>query len=292
MSVSDICIRRPVFTWVLMAIPVVLGIVAYFELGVDLFPKVDFPVVSIQAALPGASAEEMESSVTKPLEEVVISISGIDELRSITREGQSTIIVRFVLEKDGDVGAQEVRDKIASIQNALPEGVDTPLVNKFDLDANPIITIGISAAATCAKSPRSPSGRFRNRCKRLRVLAMCSCRADAVARSTCASIWTGWLPSDYRLRMCAARCKTQNLEIPGGIVDQGQRELVLRTLGRVDTSEKFNDLIIANRGNYSIRIRDVGVAEDSIEEPRGAQSAGRTERSFALCAETIGNQHG
>ncbi len=99
MSISDICIRRPVFTWVMMAIPIVLGIVAYFELGVDLFPKVDFPVVSVSAALPGASAEEMESSVTKPLEEVINSISGIDELRSITREGQSTIIIRFLGEK-------------------------------------------------------------------------------------------------------------------------------------------------------------------------------------------------
>jgi HAE1 family hydrophobic/amphiphilic exporter-1 len=127
-----------------MAVPIVLGIAAYFELGVDLFPKVDFPVVSITAALPGASAEEMETSVTKPLEEVINSIAGIDELRSITREGITTLIIRFVLEKNGDVGAQEVRDKISSIITRLPDGLDTPLVNKFDLDANPIMTIAVS----------------------------------------------------------------------------------------------------------------------------------------------------
>ncbi len=144
MSLSDICIRRPVFTWVLVAVPVVLGIVAYFELGVDLFPKVDFPVISVSAALPGASAEEMESAVTKPLEEALNTISGIDELRSITREGNSTLVIRFVLEKDGDVGAQEARDKISSVIRQLPEGMETPLVNKFDLDAAPIITIGVS----------------------------------------------------------------------------------------------------------------------------------------------------
>ncbi len=144
MNLSELCIRRPVFTWVLVLIPVVLGIVSYFELGVDTFPKVDFPVISISASLPGASAEEMESSVTKPLEEVLNTISGIDELRSTTREGTTTVVVRFVLEKNGDVGAQEARDKISSIERTLPEGMETPLVNKFDLDAAPIITIGVS----------------------------------------------------------------------------------------------------------------------------------------------------
>ena len=89
MSISDICIRRPVFTWVLAAIPVTLGIVSYFELGVDLFPKVDFPVVSITATLPGTSAEEMETSVTKPIEEAINTVSGVNELRSTTREGMS-----------------------------------------------------------------------------------------------------------------------------------------------------------------------------------------------------------
>ncbi len=91
MNLSDICIRRPVFTWVLVAVPVVLGIVSYFDIGVDLFPKVDFPVISVSAALPGASAEEMESSVTKPIEETLNTISGIDEMRSTTREGSGIV---------------------------------------------------------------------------------------------------------------------------------------------------------------------------------------------------------
>ena len=143
-NLSDICIRRPVFTWVLVAVPVVLGIVSYFEMGVDLFPKVDFPVISVSAALPGASAEEIETSVTKPLEETLNTISGIDEMRSTTREGSVTIVIRFVLQKNGDVAAQEARDKISSVVRRLPEGIETPLVNKFDLDAAPIITIGVS----------------------------------------------------------------------------------------------------------------------------------------------------
>src|SRR5437762_1100037 len=130
MSISEICIRRPVFTCVLAAVPVVLGIVSYFRLGVDLFPKVDFPVVSITATLPGTSAEEMETSVTKLIEEAVNTVSGVNGLRSTTREGMSTIVVQFLLEKNGDVGAQEVRDKIAGIVRQLPEGMDPPLVQR------------------------------------------------------------------------------------------------------------------------------------------------------------------
>src|SRR3954468_24171081 len=115
MNISDICIRRPVFTWVLAAVPVVLGLVSYFGLGVDLFPKVDFPVVSVTASLPGASAEEMETTVTKLIEEAVNQVSGVDELRSTTREGITSVVVQFKLEKNGDVGAQEVRDKVSAV---------------------------------------------------------------------------------------------------------------------------------------------------------------------------------
>src|SRR4051812_26891967 len=124
MSISDVCIRRPIFTWVLVAVPVVLGLVAYLGLGVDLFPKVDFPVVSVTAALPGASAEEMETTVTKPLEEAINQISGVDELRSTTREGIVTLVVQFKLEKNGDVGAQEIRDKVSAILRQLPQGME------------------------------------------------------------------------------------------------------------------------------------------------------------------------
>src|SRR6516164_6301462 len=126
MTISEICIRRPVFTWVLVSIPVVMGVVSYFRLGVDLFPKVDFPVVSVTANLAGASAEEMETTVTKPIEEAVNSVAGVDELHSTTREGLTVVTIQFVLEKNGDIGAQEVRDKIATISKQLPQGMDPP----------------------------------------------------------------------------------------------------------------------------------------------------------------------
>src|SRR3954466_13239738 len=135
MSISEVCIRRPVFTWVLVAIPVVLGMVAYNNLGVDLFPNVDFPVCTVTTVLQGAGVEEMETSVTKPIEDIINTVSGIEELRSTTSEGISVVTVQFLLSKNGDVGAQEVRDKVSTILSTLPEGTEAPIVNKFDTDA-------------------------------------------------------------------------------------------------------------------------------------------------------------
>ncbi|MDZ4848241.1 MAG: efflux RND transporter permease subunit [Pirellulaceae bacterium] len=269
MNFSDICIRRPVFTWVLVAIPVVLGIVSYLELGVDLFPKVDFPVISVSAALPGASAEEMENAVTKPLEEALNTISGIDELRSTTREGSTTLVIRFLLEKNGDVGAQEARDKISSIIRQLPEGIEAPLVNKFDLDAAPIITLGVSGnrdIREVTEIAKHQIQEFLQTVPGVGNVFITGGRSRAINIRIDTDRLIAYSISIEEVRQALIR---QNVEVPGGIVDQGQREMVLRTLGRIPTAEKFNDLIVANRTGYPIRIKDIGVAEDSIEEPRG-----------------------
>jgi hydrophobic/amphiphilic exporter-1 (mainly G- bacteria), HAE1 family len=269
MSISDICIRRPVFTWVLVAVPVVLGAVAYSRLGVDLFPKVDFPVVSVVATLPGASAEEMETTVTKPIEEAINSVSGVDELRSTTREGMVTIVVQFLLEKDGNVGAQEVRDKISSILKQLPQGMDPPVVNKFDIDAAPILTIGVSGNRDIREVTEIAKHQIQEPLQT--VSGVGSVFLSGGRNRAINLIVNTDLLSSYGLSIEDVRVSLlqQNLEVPGGIVQQGPRELVLRTLGRIQTAERFNDLIIANRDGFPIRLRDVGRAEDSIEEPRG-----------------------
>src|SRR3954454_3076569 len=112
MSIWDICIKRPIFTAMLVSAPVVLGLVSYLRLGVDLFPNVDLPVVTITTTLRGASVEEMESGVTKPIEEIVNTVAGIEELRSTTKEGISQVVVEFKLEKNGSVAAQEIDAKV------------------------------------------------------------------------------------------------------------------------------------------------------------------------------------
>ncbi len=269
MNLSEICIRRPVFTWVLVGIPVVLGIVSYYSLGVDLFPKVDLSAVTISARLAGASAEEIETTVTKLIEEAVNQVSGIEDLRSTTREGMATIMIQFQLSKDGDVAAQEVRDKISSILNQLPQGMEPPVINRFDLDAAPIMTIGVSGRRDVREVTEIAKRQIQEQLQTVSGVGAVFL-SGARTRAINVIVNTEKLAS-YELSVEDVRValQTQNIEVPGGIVNQGSRELVLRTLGRMQSSDQFNELIVANREGHAIRIRDVGRAEDSVEEPRG-----------------------
>ena len=144
MALWDVCIRRPVFTAMLMAAPIVLGIFSYFRLGVDLFPDVDIPVVIISTTLRGASVEEMETNITKLIEETVNTVSGIDELRSTTKEGISTVVVQFRVEKNGQIAAEEIEAKVRAILNQLPLNTDTPIIDRFDISAAPVLSLAIS----------------------------------------------------------------------------------------------------------------------------------------------------
>src|SRR3954469_24140044 len=268
MTISDICIKRPVFTWVLVAIPVVLGLVSYGRLGVDLFPDVDFPVCTVTTVLSGASVEEMETSVTKPLEDIINTVSGIDELRSTTMEGVSTITVQFQLSKNGNVGTQEVRDKVNTILAELPDGTEAPIIDKFDTGSIPVLTIAVSGRRDFREVTELARKRIKERLETVNgvgAVTLVGGRVRAMNVVVDTDKLAGYGLSVEEVRMALTR---QNLEVPGGRVDQGPRELVLRTLGRLNTAAEFNAMIIANRNGYPIRLRDVGRAEDAFEEPR------------------------
>ncbi|APW60795.1 efflux RND transporter permease subunit [Paludisphaera borealis] len=268
MTLSDICINRPVFTWVLVAIPLVLGIVSYNELGVDLFPNVDFPVCTITTVLPGASVEEMETTVTKPIEDIINTVSGIDELRSITQEGVSIVTAQFLLSKNGDVGTQEVRDKVNTILSDLPDGTQPPIIDKFDTGSMPVMTIAISGRRDFREVTEIARRQIKERLETVSgvgAINLVGGRIRAMNVVVDTDRLAGFNLSVDDVRQALVR---QNLEVPGGRVDQGPRELVLRTLGRLTTASEFNNLIIANRNGYPVRVRDVGKAVDSNEEPR------------------------
>ncbi len=268
MTISDVCIKRPVFTWVLVAIPVVLGIASYGSLGVDLFPDVDFPVCTVTTVLNGASVEEMETSVTKPLEDIINTVSGIDELRSTTTEGVSTITVQFLLSKSGDVGTQEVRDKVNTILADLPDGTEAPIIDKFDTGSMPVMTIAVSGRRDFREVTEIARKRIKERLETVNgvgAVKLVGGRTRAMNVIVDTDKLAAYNLSVEDVRMALLR---QNLEVPGGRIDQGPRELVLRTLGRLGTPAEFNAMIVANRGGYPVRLRDVGRAEDSFEEPR------------------------
>jgi len=268
MSLPEICIRRPVFTTMLILFPVVVGVLSYARMGTDLFPNVDLPIVTISVTRPGASVEEMETGVTKKIEDVVNTVAGIEELRSTTREGVANITVQFYLEKNRDVAQQEVQGKINTILSSLPTGTEAPIVDKFDVDATPVLTLAISADRDLKELTEIASKQIKDSLSALSGVGqvlLVGGRQRAVQVSIDINKLEAYHLSIEQVRQALA---AQNLELPGGRVDQGQTELILRTRGRVREAAEFNDVIVGAANGQPIRIRDIGHAADSIEEPR------------------------
>src|SRR5215207_8568572 len=147
-ALADISIKRPVFASMLIMALVVVGLAAYTDLGVDRLPSVDLPTISVRTTLPGASPEEVETEVSEKIEEVVNTVEGIEELRSISGQGNSIVMATFNLNRDVDVAAQDVRDRVATVVRRLPENIDPPVVSKFDNDSQPVISIALSGDRT------------------------------------------------------------------------------------------------------------------------------------------------
>jgi HAE1 family hydrophobic/amphiphilic exporter-1 len=270
MTLWDICIKRPIFTAMLVSAPIVLGVTSYNRLGVELFPNVDVPVVTITTTLRGASVEEMETGVTKPVEEAVNTVSGIDELRSTTKEGISQVIAQFLLEKNGNVAAQEVDAKVRTILGQLPAGTDPPIIDKFSVDAAPVVTIAVSGRRDFREVTEISKKRIKENLETLPgvgsvVLVGGRQRAINVILDPDKLLKYENLTVE-QVRLALVR---ENQEQPGGRVDRRQSELVLRTLGRVERPQDFAKLIVGNRNGQPIRIEDIGRVEDSYEEPRG-----------------------
>src|SRR5438876_869293 len=268
MRFADVFIRRPVFATMLIASLVVLGLFSYRGLGLDLFPNIDFPIVTVTTTLKGASVEEMETGVTKVLEEAVNTIDGIDELRSITKEGLSTIVVQFVLEKSRDTAAQDVRDKVATVLAQLPVGTDPPVIDKFDVDAIPVMGIALSGRRNLREVTELARRQVKEDIETLAGVGqviMLGGQERAINISVDPDRLTAQGLSIGEVRGAIQR---QNLELPGGRLDQTRRELVVRTMGRVERAAEFGDLIVARGGERPLRVRDIGTAEDGIVEPR------------------------
>src|ERR671923_57481 len=144
-KLAEVCIKRPVFATMIVMALVVVGAASYFRLGVDRFPAVDLPTVTVRVELPGASTEEIETQLTQKVEEQINTIQGIQELRSISTPGNALVIITFVLSRNIDVAAQDVRDKVSIAQRNLPRDAKAPIISKFDNDQAPVLTIALAS---------------------------------------------------------------------------------------------------------------------------------------------------
>lgn len=267
-KLAEICIRKPVFASMLVLSLMVVGLTGYFRLGVDRFPDVDLPTVRISTSLPGAAPEEVEALISQPLEEALNTIEGIKELRSINRQGMSMIIVTFDLNRNIDVAAQDVRDRVAASLRELPREVDPPVVVKSDNDLSPVVTLALSGS----RSPRELTELADKIVKTQLERSMGVGEVEIIGGLERAI--NIWVDADrlaaYRVPITEVRAAIvrQNADVPGGNVTTPRQEQMLRTMGRFVDPQGFNDLVVASRNGSPIRIRDIGWAEDGTKEQR------------------------
>jgi len=269
-KLAEICVRRPVFATMLILALTVVGGFSFFTLGVDRFPRIDLPIVTVATANPGAAPEQIETEITDIIEGTVSTISGIDELRSTSVEGLSQVFITFVLEKDVDVAAQEVRDKVDLVRRNLPNTIDPPIIQKLDPDAAPILLYAVGARRNTIDVTSIVEKEIQEK------LQTVSGVGEVVVYGGRRREVHVYVSPDrlraYNLTVAdvATALRGQNIELPAGRVEAGAQELTLRALGRVQDAAQFSDIVVKTVDGYPVRIRDIGRAEETGVEPRTA----------------------
>jgi hydrophobic/amphiphilic exporter-1 (mainly G- bacteria), HAE1 family len=283
MKLADVSIRRPIFAFMMSAAVVVLGIASYNQLGLDLMPKTDRPTVSVRTSLPGASAEEIETQITKPVEEAVNTIAGIDELSSGSQQGNSMVRITFVLERNIEAATQDVRDKVATITNRFPRDTLPPVVQKFDPDSSPILTIAVSGDRSQKEISQIVDKNIKQVLETIENVGDITFMGDR--RREIQLLLNKDRMTAYGLTVDQVRSavERQNVEIPGGTFQTGPAEIALRTMGRIQNVDDFNKIIIAYMNGSIITFKDIGRVLDTVEEPRSvARLDGRQAVSLSI----------
>ncbi len=268
MWLADTSVKRPVFaTMVIMAL-VVMGIVSYPSIGVDLFPKVDFPIVTITTALKGASPDVMDVDVADRIEGAVNTINGVKTITSTSTESVSRTIVEFVLERDIDLAVQDVREKVSEIRNKLPDDIEEPRIAKVDPDSTPILFMNLSGNKSIRDLSTYADEVLKEQLQRISGVGNVNFYGLRLRQ---VRIWLdaakmqayGIAPSDVVLAL-----KRENIELPGGRIETQTKEYTIRIKGEFPSIPDFNDLIISYYKSAPVKIKDIGRAEDGTEERR------------------------
>jgi hydrophobic/amphiphilic exporter-1 (mainly G- bacteria), HAE1 family len=288
MKLAEVSIRRPVFAIMMSLALVTLGLFSYRTLGVDLMPKTEAPTVGVRVNLPGASPEEAETTLTKPLEEAVNTISGIDELRANANQGGAFLNITFNLEKPMDEAVQDVRDKVAGVR--FPRDATVPFVQKFDTDSAPILTLSISSD----RDPKELSEIVDTQI--LQVIETISGVGGTDVFGNRRRQIQLFLDADrlnaYNLTADQVRnaIERQNVEIPGGNFIAGPSEIALRTMGRLINVTDFKRIILSQRNGMTVTLADVGRVNDSVQEVRNVSRLdGRPSVSLSITKQSGSN---
>ncbi len=294
MIVSDICIRRPVFATVLSLAVVLIGLVSWTRLTIREYPNIDEPVVTVRTTYKGASPDIIESQVTKPMEDSLAGIEGVDVLSSISRQEDSQITIKFRLERDPDGAAADVRDRVSRVRNRLPQDVEEPVIAKVEADANPIIYLAFSSDRHSALEITDVASRIVK--PRLQTLPGAADVRVFGERKYSMRIWLdrerlaafGLTPQDVETAL-----RNQNVEVPAGRIESSEREFSVVARTDLATPAQFEAVVVRephSADGYPIRIRDVGRVEIGAESERtSARFKGRPAVALGLIKQSTAN---
>jgi len=268
MILADISIKRPVFTTMVIAALMVLGVFGYNVMSVDLFPDVEFPFVVVATIYPGAGPEAVESEVTNPIEDAVNTVSAIDNLSSTSYEGQSVVLIQFDMGSDAVEKAAEVREKIAAIRYTLPEGIKEPIVRRYDPESQPFMSMTISGPRQLKEITTLTKDVIVKRLESVDGVGSVTLVGGAEREIQIVLDRQKMEAFAVSVQQIVQEIKAANLEIPGGRVEQGNFEWTVRTLGKIADWRDFDDLIIARRQGRPVRLKDVATVVDGVAERR------------------------
>jgi len=269
MSISSTSIKRPVLATVLNIVIVIFGAIGYSNLGVRDYPSVDNPTISVRASFSGANADVIETQITEPLEAAVNGIPGIRFISSTSRDGSSSINIEFNIEVDLETAANDVRDKVSSVQRRLPADMDPAVVEKSDADAQPIFSVTLqSESRSLIDLSEFAEINFKERLQTISGVSsvgVWGSKRYSVRLRMDPILMAGYRVTPLDVRQAVTR---ENVELPSGTIEGANTELTVRTMGRLRTIEDFNNLIILRNGDRIIRFSDIGVAEIEAENTR------------------------
>src|SRR2546427_296187 len=268
MKLAETCVKYPVFTVMLIAFLVTLGVFSYRGLAVDLFPKADPATINVEVRLPGATPEEVVTGVVLPLEDAISSVSGIDEINVWSFEGFAYITCTFVLERDIEGAAQDIREKVAGAIARLPRDTLPPIITKQDPQSDPIMTLLVSGPMSRRELTEIADKQIRRVIQTVDGVGSVDLNGGQARQIRVLLDAQKLTAHNFTVLDVRSALQRENIEAPGGRMITGPQELGLRTLGRVTSAEQFGEIVIGTRGGTPVRVRDVAQVEDGAQELR------------------------
>ena len=266
MWISDTSIKRPVFATMVIMSFMVLGIVSMTRLGIDLFPEVNFPFVNVTVVYPGAGPEEVETLVARPIEDAVAGINGVKRVISTSTEGVARVGIELRLEVDPQAATAEVREKVAAIRYTLPQDIEDPTIQRFDVAALPIMTFAVGSSQPSDVTRRQVEDELKPLIEQIDGVAAVQVNGGEV-REIQVNLDPRRLEAlNLPLSQVANKLAAENLDVPGGSVKGGGRSIALRTKGEFQTLDEIENVILRSDAGSTVRLRDVATVIDGYED--------------------------